>query len=80
MTIILIALLTAVCILFILLRIGAMQLDKAHYIIERREQEIQQLEKRVYELTGMLQQAQRIVSEIEKVISNKNKKLCTKTF
>lgn len=65
MTIILIALLTAVCILFILLRIEAMQLDKAHYIIERREQEIQQLEKRVYELTGMLQQAQRIVSEIE---------------
>lgn len=65
MTIILIALLTAVCVLFILLRIEAMQLDTANHLLERREQELKQYEKRVYELTGMLQQAQRYVNDIE---------------
>lgn len=65
MTIILIALLTAVCVLFILLRIEAMQLDTANHLLERREEELKQYEKRIYELTGMLQQAQRYVNEIE---------------
>lgn len=49
MTIILIALLTAVCVLFILLRIEAMQLDTANHLLERREEELKQYEKRIYE-------------------------------
>lgn len=63
MTIILITLLTTVCVLFVVLRVLSIHLDNAKHIIERRDAEIDQLQKRIYELTGMIQQAQRYINE-----------------
>lgn len=65
MSIVCIALLVIACVLVVLLRLEAARLDKAYFLLDRRNSEIDALEKRVYELTGMLQQAQRIVNEIE---------------
>lgn len=65
MVAIVITLAALLCAAIVIIRLMGEKIARMEHLAERREEAMKAQQKRVYELTGMLQRAQRIIDEEE---------------
>lgn len=65
MVAILITLAACLCAAIVIIRLMGEKIARMEHLMERRGEELKAQQKRIYELTGMLQRAQRIINEEE---------------
>lgn len=63
MVAILITLAACLCAAIVIIRLMGEKIARMEHLMERRGEELKAQQKRIYELTGMLQRAQRIIDE-----------------
>lgn len=65
MVAIIITLAALLCAAIAIIRIESEKISRMEHLLERKDEAVKAQQKRVYELTGMLQRAQRIIDEEE---------------
>lgn len=65
MVAILITLAACLCAAIVIIRLMGEKIARMEHLMERRGEELKAQQKHIYELTGMLQRAQRIINEEE---------------